>query len=358
MPDSPRHRSSTLRPIKQPPARLNLVPDAPSSKLRPTTPSHAKLTPLSHPTPRPASPTPTNPSQHTGGIRAHFAHLLPRHAVFTVTLTLHQLHNVPLVHGEFGLRWKIKGVTSHSGTSILDKVKARKTHGKSCERSRSGASAGPPSSVAHRSDTDNASLFDAASVSDAHSIANSSSAHSHSNDHLTATNGSTQVHTTHTQPVPIPAVVVSANHPSSVVRSVSGTSFASMSSASSMSPASLNGRIHSTGFLSADWSRQAHTQSSTFAYDSETLFLPHHDDATHYPQTPAKFHYSPAKGITPFVKLKEHNVVWEKTLKFLVQMSVSRESGELGDCLAKFIVMQVGPPFHFGPTRPPTIPST
>lgn len=291
MTDSARHRSSTIKP-----ARIIIPPSSPLPS-----------------TPRPTSPTPT---QHTGRIRAHLAHLLPRHAAFTLTLTLHQLHNVPLVHGEFGLKWKIKGVTSHSGNGILDKVKARKAKAKLDE----------PPSIAKGSDTDNASLFDAASASDAHSVANSSL-----HDHATS----------RTQPVSIPAVVVSANHPSppSVARSFSGTSsIASVGSASSS--ASVGRFIHNPpGYLSPDWSRHS-------AHDTETG-----DSSTKL--------YSPAKGITSFVKLKEHSVVWEKTLKFVIQMSVGRDNGELGDCLAKFIVMQVplslSLPSDCSPTHPRSV---
>lgn len=77
------------------------------------------------------------------------------------------------------------------------------------------------------------------------------------------------------------------------------------------------------------------------AHDTGTPSFSHNGDSTHYPQTPAKFNHSPAKGITPYVELREHNVVWERTLKFMVQMSVGRDHDELGDCLAKFVVMQV-----------------
>ncbi|KAG9313789.1 hypothetical protein JVU11DRAFT_6149 [Chiua virens] len=349
MTEPPRHRSSTLKPTRQPPARLNLPlrPPSPHNQspqfvtARPPTPSRGKFAPF---TARPASPTPTNnapPNQHHhGGFRAHLAHLLPRHAAFTVTLTIHQLHNVPLVHGEFGLKWKIKGVTSHSGNGILDKVKARKEKGKLNERTRPPE---PPTTILKSSESDNASLFDAASVSDAHSVANSSSMHSLSNDH---SSGGQTSHVTLIQQVPIPAVVVSANHhpPPPVIRSASGTtSITSMSSTSSTSSASphLNGLFHNPlGYLSADWSRQGSGQSSVATHDTETPSTPLISDTTHHPQTAAKLGYSPAKGMTSFVKLKEHNVAWEKTLKFIVQMSVGRDNRELGDCLAKFVVMQ------------------
>lgn len=284
MTDSARHRSSTIKPT-----RINI----PQS--------------IQFSTPRPSSPTPTS------GFRAHLAHLLPRHAAFTVTLTIHQLNNVPLVHGEFGVKWKVKGVTSHSGNGILDKVKARKAKTKLYPQSQSA-----PSRAKGSDDTDNASLFDAASVSDAHSVANSS------NDHANA-------YTTRSQPLPIPAVVVSANHssPLLVARSVSGTS--SIASVGSASSSASNSRfLHNPpGYLSANWSRQDPPQSSIPALHTDN------GDAL------AKPLYSPAKGITSFVKLKEHSVVWEQKLKFVVQMSVGRDNDELGDCLAKFVVMQV-----------------
>ncbi|KAI9454513.1 N-terminal C2 in EEIG1 and EHBP1 proteins-domain-containing protein [Boletus coccyginus] len=274
MTDSARHRSATLKPVP----RLAIPPRPPS--------------PLFTPKPRP-------------GFRAHLAHLLPRHAAFTVTLTVHQLHNVPLVHGEFGLRWKIKGVTSNAGNGILDRVKARKASAKLCDRSHSGTT------VAKGSDTDSASLLDAAS--DAQSAPNG--ARLHSNGHASKR----PQRPTHAHPLPIPAVVVSTNHPSppSMARSTSYTSsIASASSASSVSSASNGHPTHNPpGYLSADWSRE-------------------------YGDTATKLHYSPAKGITPFVKLREHSVVWEKALKFVVEMSVGRDNDELGDCLAKLVVMQ------------------
>lgn len=211
MTDSARHRSATLKPVP----RLAIPPRPPS--------------PLFTPKPRP-------------GFRAHLAHLLPRHAAFTVTLTVHQLHNVPLVHGEFGLRWKIKGVTSNAGNGILDRVKARKASAKLCDRSHSGTT------VAKGSDTDSASLLDAAS--DAQSAPNGARLHS------SGLASKRPQRPTHAHPLPIPDVVVSANHPSppSMARSTSYTSsIASASSTSSVSSASNGHPTHNPpGYLSAD----------------------------------------------------------------------------------------------------------
>ncbi|KAJ7674185.1 N-terminal C2 in EEIG1 and EHBP1 proteins-domain-containing protein [Mycena rosella] len=56
----------------------------------------------------PAVPAPT-------GLRAQLHHLLPRHALFHVRITIHQLASVPLVSGEFGVRWKFKNTHKVKG---------------------------------------------------------------------------------------------------------------------------------------------------------------------------------------------------------------------------------------------------
>ncbi|KIJ63609.1 hypothetical protein HYDPIDRAFT_41015 [Hydnomerulius pinastri MD-312] len=509
-----RHRSSTLKPPKKTPARLNLAPhpnahvhlQTPNPSLssvisgmgierppspRPPSPApparpHSPIPrvksptllsprpgtpsfPSSHVTARPSSPTPVHPSHphpqpspapitpsQPTGIRAHFAHLLPRHAVFLVRLTVHQLHNVPLVHGEFGVRWKVKGVTSPStGGGILGKVKGRsKGRGRGgangCgtpvradsemgKEAENGNERGKDTMGTRESDrdTDNTSLLDgaSASVSDAYSIANSSSTHSHSYEYAHSANGSlnghhqngngggsSQGHGGRTHPLSIPSVVISANSPITppsaaapqTARSVSGApSLASVSSTSSTSSysvpspsyaahvCSVNGHGPSTNghptscsycvhpnftppahYLSADWLPQGPTQSPTLTQFDIQVPSPHphphshphnhshshqphphphtpnhpHHHHHHHPHTPNHTNsttptlslsqtapvsgYSPAKGHTPFVKLKDHNVPWEQTLDFVVQMGIGRENGELGECGAKLVVMQ------------------
>src|ERR1700710_1262309 len=125
---SSRERLSTLRPSKRPHPKLHLSPVTSQLDKRPTSPDasgRAKsptLSPHSSGHARPPSPTPGSKG-HATGFRAQLAHLLPRHAVFLLRLTIHQLSSVPLVHGEFGVRWKFKGVTSGGG--LLGKVKGK-----------------------------------------------------------------------------------------------------------------------------------------------------------------------------------------------------------------------------------------
>lgn len=66
------------------------------------------------------SATPNHNHHH--GFRNQLGQLLPRHALFQVHLSIEEVSNVPLVKGEFGVRWKFKNV--QSGSSLLSKMKA------------------------------------------------------------------------------------------------------------------------------------------------------------------------------------------------------------------------------------------
>ena len=70
-----------------------------------------------------SSSTP-NPASHGHGLRTQLGHLIPRHALFQVHLHIDQLSNVPLIKGEFGVRWKFKNVQSGSG--LLAKMKGHR----------------------------------------------------------------------------------------------------------------------------------------------------------------------------------------------------------------------------------------
>ncbi|KAG2133697.1 N-terminal C2 in EEIG1 and EHBP1 proteins-domain-containing protein [Suillus clintonianus] len=287
-----RDRSSTLttlRPAKKPYPKLHLSPFTASQHGKrphtsdgraksPTRPAH------SHGHASPASPTPT---VHPSGFRAQLAHLLPRHAVFLLRLTIHELSNVPLVHGEFEVRWKFKGVTSGGG--LLGKVKGRgKAMGSTTPNGGANSAKGKEKEKPHEGEMDAAGAVDA---SDAHSVANSNSTHSHD--------------------APIPSVIVSANTLISP-----GTSSASPHS-----------RLHNVNvppqYLSADWLPQTAPPDPTPSLAKS-------------PPTA----YSPAKGHTAFEQLRDHGVEWEQTLDIMVQMGIGRETNELGGCEAKFIVMQ------------------
>lgn len=79
-------------------------------------------------TPRPStsrSSTSSDVSTTTHGLRSQLGQLLPKHALFQVRLHIDQLSNVPLISGQFAVRWKFKNV--HSGSGFLAKMKARRS---------------------------------------------------------------------------------------------------------------------------------------------------------------------------------------------------------------------------------------
>ena len=71
---------------------------------------------------RPQAPALPSHPQTSHGTRSKLIDLLPisRHALFHARVTIHQLWNVPLVHGSFGVKWKFQGV--HSATSAKLKL--------------------------------------------------------------------------------------------------------------------------------------------------------------------------------------------------------------------------------------------
>ncbi len=59
--------------------------------------------------------TATEPSPPRG-FRAHLHHLLPRHTLFHAQIQVHQISSVPLVRGEFAVRWKLKHCVAAPGS--------------------------------------------------------------------------------------------------------------------------------------------------------------------------------------------------------------------------------------------------
>ncbi|KAI0356739.1 hypothetical protein OH77DRAFT_1422932 [Trametes cingulata] len=70
-----------------------------------------------------ASSAPAHPPSH--GLRSQLGHLIPKHALFQVHLHIEQLSNLPLMSGEFAVRWKFKSVQGGSG--LLSKMKGNRS---------------------------------------------------------------------------------------------------------------------------------------------------------------------------------------------------------------------------------------
>lgn len=190
--------------------------------------------------------------------------LMPRHALFHVRVNIHQLASVPLVKGEFGVRWKFK------------KVKSRKEH--KHEKAKRKGSDG-------HADTDD---DDDPEHADEEHDASGDEASNHG--HLA-----------------VPSVVISDG-----------------SSVSSTRPSSPN------TYAQYDWMPHPHPHFNVSDHSTRSLSSSTSPDG-----------FVPARGMTPYGKLQDHNVVWEQTLNVVVQMDVNRDTTDLLPNELKLVVMQV-----------------
>ncbi|KAK7042565.1 C2 NT-type domain-containing protein [Favolaschia claudopus] len=60
-------------------------------------------------------PTPTDTAAPSTGLKAQLLHLVPRHARFEATVHIIQLESVPLVRGDFSVRWRWKNTQKVKG---------------------------------------------------------------------------------------------------------------------------------------------------------------------------------------------------------------------------------------------------
>lgn len=80
---------------------------------------------------RPSTPTEcsssTSQTHSTGpSLRSHLFNILPKHALFKVKVHVRQISNVPLLGGDFAVRWRFKNAQSPGGnhSGLLSKMKA------------------------------------------------------------------------------------------------------------------------------------------------------------------------------------------------------------------------------------------
>lgn len=196
---------------------------------------------------------------------------------------------MPLVKGEFGVQWKFKKVKSRKENGKHDKGKGR--------------------------DDGNVDSDEEESYGDHFSV-------EASGDEATSSHGHGRV--------PVPSVIVSDGHRT--------TSTSGSGSASSSRPNTPNPYAQ---YLTSDWLPQSSLPPSL----SQTSY-PH---SPHPESTPSRSlssstphsGYAPARGMTPYLKLQDHNVVWEHTLNVVVQMDVNRDTTDLLPNELKLVVMQV-----------------
>ncbi|PIL28675.1 hypothetical protein GSI_08719 [Ganoderma sinense ZZ0214-1] len=244
----------------------------------PTAMKHPASTSASTSSSGASSSTPA-PASH--GLRSQLGHLLPKHAVFQVRLDIEQLSNVPLIKGEFGVRWKFKNVQSGSG--LLGKMK-----GGSRTWSGQGKGKGKAAAIGLGIGvTEEGELFEEDG----------------------STHGSTQ---DTTEDDPDADTVDPPNH------TARRRTFESLRAANTSTP-NLNGHGRGSGTPNPPPETPGRVAQSASAAGS--------------PQ-------SEARGMTPWAPLQNYNVKWSHSVNLAVQMDVHRETGDLLPNQLKLVVMQ------------------
>ena len=237
------------------------------------------------------------PTPATPGLRSHIGHLLPRHTYFRARILIHQIQSVPFMSGEFGVRWKLKSVhtpTTHK-QGLFDRVMGGGERRGSADKGKAREDVG-------------AASWPPTPTED--------SGRTSSGWRRKAT----------TAPTPL-----------------QGTP--SVSSRSSLTGHSQH--------LSADW--PSSTNTSGFSSNSTATLGPTSTDtsSTLLTLTPST---TLARGMTPFLKLKDHSVTWSYMLDPLLKLDIDRETSQVLPRPVKLVVMQrVIPDDPDGPPQNPRL---
>lgn len=253
------------------------------------------------------SPSGLTPSGTHHGLRSQLGHLLPKHALFQIHLHIEELTNVPLITGQFAVRWKFKNV--HSGSGLFSRVKGhrtwsrdsngsstntlntRKVWGKSAKGKEVAQSDEPPHEIDALPEEAEDMLMEDEDVDGNNSSDDEGSYPVPSNHSSDTTTNSTNAYgeyltaSPHSTPVPIPAALP-------------------------MAPAS------------APAGSMARSQSSLGSNAS------------------ASASQSDARGATPWQKLQNYNVRWDHGVHVVLSMDVHRESAALLPSPLKLTVRQ------------------
>ena len=220
-------------------------------------------------------------------------HLLPRHANFRARIQIHQISSVPFVGGEFGVRWKFKGVQSSSAPKkgLLGRVKAKARINDKGKGRELDADLLPS--------TPNYDVFPITPI------------------------------------LALPAPVVPVQPPSSKPLTDRSVSLSSVETD-----------------LTSQSSLTTSTQPTLHWADSSTSISPATPNASHVTMVPdstpsespdpliVPISSTLRRGMTPFLKLKDHSVIWSHTLDTLLKFDIDRETYHILPNPLKLVVMQ------------------
>lgn len=269
---------------------------------------------------------------HSHGLRSQLGSLLPRHVLFQVHIHVDQLSNVPLVKGQFGVRWKFKNVQSGSG--LLSKMKSanssrtgvvnnessgklRKSFQKkskwrgrgmelalgdesraSTESQQSGQNTpeGPHIQVTSQEDQESAEESDNTTLDD-QPTARWTSHPNGSSGQLRRSSSSSNVYTSY----------ITSSPPQTPIE-----------------PATAVPDLHLTPIPPPPPSAAPTITKATFTQMSGGSQL-----------------QTESRGCTEWAKLRNYNVQWDHKVNVVVQMDVHRETGDILPNELKLVVMQV-----------------
>lgn len=283
------------------------------------------------------SPLPSPALQSSShGFRSQFGSLLPRHALFQVHVHIDQLSNVPLVKGQFGVRWKFKNVQSGSG--LLAKMKSanssrsgeepvgklRKSFGKKGKWKGKGLDIGLDIGRGSQSRTN------LAQTSGQHTPEGPQIEVTSQDDHESG-DDSDRPSTYHDDPTTAKWNSAYSDSSSSQLRRSSSSSHIFTSRVTSSPP-------------------QSPVALATAVPELSLTPMPPPDPPSAAPTiTKASFSQmsggsqlqTESRGSTEWAKLQNYNVKWDHKVNVAVQMDVHRETGDLLPNELKLVVMQV-----------------
>ncbi|KAF9477644.1 hypothetical protein BDN70DRAFT_880906 [Pholiota conissans] len=248
------------------------------------------------------------PVPSTPGIRAHLGHLLPRHTYFRAKILIHQISSVPFVSGEFGVRWKFKNVHTLAvhKQGILDRVMGNGEKKSQSDKGKAREDSGEMGWLRE--------MLSPTTVEPPE-------------DGYVGSSGRRQK---------------GAAAPQGIISSVS--------SRSSKTKHSQNLSADSSGIntLSALSTATDSTAGATTILNDTSGTL------SNIPSLPIST--TPVRGMTPFLKLKEHSITWSQQLDPILKLDIDRETLQVQPCPLKLVVMQrVIPDDPEGPPQNPRL---
>lgn len=259
------------------------------------------------------------PPHTPSGLRAHLGHLLPRHTYFRTKVTIHQISSVPFVGGEFGVRWKFKGVQIPTGQKqkqgLFERVKSRAEKRTALDKGKAREDPG---------------LGEEHNVIDTLALATQ-------DEPGHATDSRQKI-----------GFARSASGPANVSTTSTSTTHSYASSSQTPSVSSRSSDNTHSQHLSVDWGTTTANSSTTVSVNSSSTTVGltaspmTSSDLSTIMNTPslANVSFTPARGMTPYLKLKDHSVVWSHTLDTVVKIDVDRETSQLAPSPLKLVVLQ------------------